>query len=905
MTDIGAAVVDFRANVEPLRRSLREIERDIGRSSGSAGESIRRIDSALNQSAAQARNFGSAFQDSVARATGGAASLGSELQQVGLALGLIGASTALAGLADQYTQIRAQLSLAISDTDSLAAVEARLLAVSQANRSGLAETARLYSTIRQSRDDLTDETATAVVEAFSRTLIVSGASAQQAAAATLQFAQALGSGRLQGDELRSLLENNVVLVRTLADGLGTNIDGIRTLGEQGALSTELVVATLLAANSALGEQAAQIPLTIGGALTQLQNAVLVTVGAQDQALGASRTFAAAVSGLAENVNVLIPALEALALVFVARLAGEGIPRLVSGLQATIAAKRAAAVAAAALTAAEGNLAVASTRTAVAVSTLRTALTGLSSLVGGPLGVAILAATAAWASYSAQEREAAGAADRLTQANERAAAVLERTRQALGSAGGAADEAVRGFEAQARAAAALTAETERLAAAEQARERTRLRSSLAEIQASRSGLERDLRRQRRLLESAQRGQVGRAAEIFNERSAGERARNAAAARDQIAAITDSLAQLRTAEALLNRQISVAANPPELDAVPDGPAELSIDAFNPAQRSAAIEAQAAATVRLRDAQSELVFSGLELRAVAEQLNDATLANSESEDELTRIIEGTRTAQEHAIVRLQRLALLRAEDGRTAIELNAIDRERIEILNQLASAEGAVSAEIVARATGSADLIDQLRRSPVIPAGPEFGDEFADTIERGVSDGLIRGVRTGDWGAAFGDILSDVTEISLRRGIEGIFDLLGGLFDRDSDSGGSGGAGSIFSTIKSFFGGARERGGPVEAGRAYLVGERRPELFVPNVSGAILPRVPDLALGRVDSGSGPASGVTVVTNIDARGATKDAIAELVSEMRARDQRLRAELPGMVFSISAEDRRRGRVNT
>jgi hypothetical protein len=37
------------------------------------------------------------------------------------------------------------------------------------------------------------------------------------------------------------------------------------------------------------------------------------------------------------------------------------------------------------------------------------------------------------------------------------------------------------------------------------------------------------------------------------------------------------------------------------------------------------------------------------------------------------------------------------------------------------------------------------------------------------------------------------------------------------------------------ARARGGPVKAGQPYIVGEKRPELFVPNQSGKIIPKVP----------------------------------------------------------------------
>lgn len=52
------------------------------------------------------------------------------------------------------------------------------------------------------------------------------------------------------------------------------------------------------------------------------------------------------------------------------------------------------------------------------------------------------------------------------------------------------------------------------------------------------------------------------------------------------------------------------------------------------------------------------------------------------------------------------------------------------------------------------------------------------------------------------------------------------------GSGLFSSLGKAFGSFFGGARESGGPVMPGRAFLVGERGPELFVPPSSGTIAP-------------------------------------------------------------------------
>lgn len=57
------------------------------------------------------------------------------------------------------------------------------------------------------------------------------------------------------------------------------------------------------------------------------------------------------------------------------------------------------------------------------------------------------------------------------------------------------------------------------------------------------------------------------------------------------------------------------------------------------------------------------------------------------------------------------------------------------------------------------------------------------------------------------------------------------------GSSGGGSASAGVGSTFTNRREFGGPVSKGRAYIVGEKRPELFVPNTNGIIVPQVPSM--------------------------------------------------------------------
>ncbi len=71
-----------------------------------------------------------------------------------------------------------------------------------------------------------------------------------------------------------------------------------------------------------------------------------------------------------------------------------------------------------------------------------------------------------------------------------------------------------------------------------------------------------------------------------------------------------------------------------------------------------------------------------------------------------------------------------------------------------------------------------------------------------------------------------------IAGAVALVSSAFSKGGKGGGSATAGT-----GSTFTNRREFGGPVSKGRAYIVGERRPELFVPNTNGVIVPQVPSM--------------------------------------------------------------------
>jgi phage-related minor tail protein len=104
-------------------------------------------------------------------------------------------------------------------------------------------------------------------------------------------------------------------------------------------------------------------------------------------------------------------------------------------------------------------------------------------------------------------------------------------------------------------------------------------------------------------------------------------------------------------------------------------------------------------------------------------------------------------------------------------------------------------------------------------------AERAGRLIESALLRAIRTGKLG--FEDLkriaLSAMEEIAAAAIRSGIGAVLGGAGGKKG-----GGLGALLTGLLGLPG--RAMGGPVAPGRAYVVGERGPELFVPTASGRV---------------------------------------------------------------------------
>lgn len=108
-------------------------------------------------------------------------------------------------------------------------------------------------------------------EMMNKSFKVSGAGQQEISAATYQLTQAMASGRLQGDEFRSIMENAPMLADAIAKYMGKSKGELRDLAAEGVITSDIIKNALFSAADDINTKYEQMPKTFGDAMTSIQN----------------------------------------------------------------------------------------------------------------------------------------------------------------------------------------------------------------------------------------------------------------------------------------------------------------------------------------------------------------------------------------------------------------------------------------------------------------------------------------------------------------------------------------------------------------------------------------------------------------------------------------------------------
>lgn len=205
----------------------------------------------------------------------------------------------LAGLADDHRLLAARVNVATGSIEAGARAMDELRAISTRTRTALESNVQVFTRLNASIKQMggTEADTLRITELLGKAITVSGASAAEKTSAMIQFGQALGSGKLAGDELRSLLENAPYLMKQLADGLGVPIGALKSLGEQGKLTSDVVVNALGKAADQINRDFASFPITVGSAMTVARDAVTRLIEKLDTLAGNSMVLTGIISGV--------------------------------------------------------------------------------------------------------------------------------------------------------------------------------------------------------------------------------------------------------------------------------------------------------------------------------------------------------------------------------------------------------------------------------------------------------------------------------------------------------------------------------------------------------------------------------------------------------------------------------
>jgi len=140
-----------------------------------------------------------------------------------------------------------------------------------------------------------------VTETLSKSMTIAGASTQEAQAALIQFGQALASGVLQGDELRSIRENAPLVAKAIADEFGITIGQLKEYGAEGKITADRVFAAIYKASASVDAAFNKTQITIGNAFTNLRTSLTQFIGEIDKAYGVSASIANALNTISTAI----------------------------------------------------------------------------------------------------------------------------------------------------------------------------------------------------------------------------------------------------------------------------------------------------------------------------------------------------------------------------------------------------------------------------------------------------------------------------------------------------------------------------------------------------------------------------------------------------------------------------
>ena len=270
--------ISIKADTARVNQDLNTVKQNISQATGQRQLLVK---SNLTTITSDAKQTTSALNTLNSSVKGISASFSDAAKNIGIFAALAAGVTAFVTYSDKLTILKSNLKQVSSSQQEIESGFKIISEIATGTRTNIDEIGVLYRKIATESKNLgaSQYAVATVTQNIARSVAAAGVSATSAAAGLQQLGQALSSGTLQGDELRSVLENIPNLATTISAGLGVTRDQLRLLGAEGKLTSRDVFYAILKQSEQINKEFQKTGVTFGQAFTNISNSIFLVFAA--------------------------------------------------------------------------------------------------------------------------------------------------------------------------------------------------------------------------------------------------------------------------------------------------------------------------------------------------------------------------------------------------------------------------------------------------------------------------------------------------------------------------------------------------------------------------------------------------------------------------------------------------
>ena len=195
---------------------------------------------------------------------------------LGVYIGIAGLKKILSA-SDDVSQTHARINLMNDGLQTTAELEEKIMKSANRSRAAYSDTAKVVSKlgITANKSFKNNDEIIAFTELMNKSFKLGGASASEQANGMYQLTQAMASGRLQGDEFRSIIENAPLLAKAIADYTGVGQQGLKKMSSEGLITADIIKGALFSSANEIEQKYKQMPITFSDILSRIKNGSIV------------------------------------------------------------------------------------------------------------------------------------------------------------------------------------------------------------------------------------------------------------------------------------------------------------------------------------------------------------------------------------------------------------------------------------------------------------------------------------------------------------------------------------------------------------------------------------------------------------------------------------------------------